>query len=397
MAVSFTQIPTSPNGSQSTIVYGVQGITTGPGVFQAKYVCDIRDNTTNELLVRLKQPANNSGYGVFEISDILHDYMEYDEVWKSTSIQKSVSNVKDFKIEFGEEYAGSASGNPTVYPAQIVDTLTIYPAVTDPIDGFNWEASLYYPTFLSSHPFGMFMRKEDYGTVSKLNLTGADVASYTIIVFDKDSNVLATKSFSNPYPSATANADEKLIHLPIGPANFKNDPVLNILQGDEWDYYFIITTPQRGSQIVLRLYPCSEDNGTRFAFINRQGVWDYWTASLTRTETENYSQDTYEQTFVDFSTEDGLIPYNSARRGTTVYNKKIDTQLTAQTDWLDKERADYLVELFQSPSVYVQYNDTFVPVIITNSSIQKKTNPRGQKLFSYKIEYKYANQRKARR
>lgn len=397
MAVTFTQTPTTPNGSQSTIVYGVDGISQGEGIYQAKYVCDIRDNETNELLVRLKQPANNSGYGVFEISDVLHDYMEYDEIWTTTTVAKSVSNVKDFKIEFGEEYALSEGGNPTVYPAQISDTLTIYPAVTDPIDGFNWDSGSYYNDFLSNSPQGLFVRPEDYGTLSKLNVTDGDISSYTIIVYDEDSNVLASKTLSNPYPASTATADEKLIHLPIGPANFQDDATLNILSTDNWYYALILTTPDRGAQIMLKLDTCSGENGTRFAFINRQGVWDYWTASLTRTETENYSQDTYEQTFVDFSTTDGTVPYNSARRGTTVYNKKIDTTLTAQTDWLDTGQADYLMELFQSPSVYIQYGDGFIPVIVTNSSVDKKTNPRGQKLFSYKIEYKYANQRKARR
>jgi len=38
MAVTFTQKPTTPNGSQSTIVYGLNNLTNAP---QAKYVCDI--------------------------------------------------------------------------------------------------------------------------------------------------------------------------------------------------------------------------------------------------------------------------------------------------------------------------------------------------------------------
>jgi hypothetical protein len=394
MAVTFTQTPTTPNGSQSTIVYGVNNLTPSSS---AKYICDIKDNDTNELLVRIKQPANNSGYGVFEISDILHDYMDYDPVWKiTTPTQSTNNNSRVFSIEFGEEYVPSGSTALTVSPSEIVDTLTMYPAVTDPIDGFNWDSGSYYNTFLSTHPYGMFMRTTDYGTISKMNINGASISSYTIVVFDEPGNVLASKTITNPI-AVTNNSPSKLVHLPIGPANFKDDPTLNILSTDNWYFYLVLTTPDRGAQIVLKLDTCSDKNGVRFAFINRLGVWDYWTASLTRTETENYSTDTYEQTFVDFSTTDGAIPYESYRRGTTVYNKKIDTQLTAQTDWLDDDRANYLIELFQSPSVFVQYEDEFIPVIITNNSVQKRTNPKGQKLFSYKIEYKYANPRKSRR
>lgn len=394
MAVTFTQTPTTPNGSQSTIVYGVNNLTTLP---QAKYVCDIRDGDSGDLLARLKQPANNNGFGVFEISDVLHDYMDYDEVWTTTTpVGSTNNNSRVFSIEFGEEFATSNTSPLFVSASQITDTLTMYPAVTDPIDGFNWDSGSYYNTFLSSHPLGMFMRPEDYGTISKMNITGAAISSMVIVVFDEDSNILASKTITNPI-SIGSSSSSKLVHFPIGPANFKNDPDLSILSTDNWYYYFVLTNPDRGAQIVLKLDTCSDQNGTRFAFINRLGVWDYWTASLTRTETENYTQDTYEQTFVDFSTTNGLIPADISRRGTTVYNKKIDTQLTAQTDWLNQERADYLIELFQSPSVYIQYGDGFIPVIITNTSVQRKTNPRGQKLFSYKIEYKYANPRKARR
>jgi len=397
MAVSFTQQPTSPNGSQSTIVYGLQGLSSNP---QAKYVCDIVDKDSSTQLVRIKQPANESNYGVFEISEVLHDYMGQDEIWKTTTpVTSSNYNVREFSIQFGEEFGTSPSSSVTVYPNQVSHDILIYPAVTDPIDGLNWDSSSYDSKSLSSHPIGMFMRPEDYGTMPRMNTSSSYVDSITIVVFDADSNPLALKTINNPYPYASyTNSESNLVHFPLGPANFKDDSILNILStGSAWDNYLIQTTPTSDIQLVVNLKTCSDENGTRFAFINRQGVWDYWTASLTKTESETYSQDTYEQVFVDFSTTDGTIPFDKSRRGTTIYNKSIKSNYTAQTDWLNKERADYLVELFESPSVYVQYEDGFIPVIITNTQIDKKTNPRGQKLFTYKIEYTLANPRKSRR
>lgn len=393
MAVTFTQTPTTPNGTQSTIIYGLNGLTSSA---QAKYICDIVDNDTSTQLVRIKQPANNSGYGVFEISEILHDYIEYDETWEIASIVGTTSNAKVFNVQFGQEYGTSPSSSLTVSPNEINNTITVYPAVTDAIDGFNWDSGSYYTTFLTNSPSTLYARTTDFGTLSKMNITDASITSATITVYNAAGSSLATKTFSNGITVGSLSS-QKLVHIPYGPANFQNDGTLNILSGTTWAYYTVTTSPSRGTKTVYRLDDCVSENGTQFAFINRLGVWDYYTAELTKTENENYGIDTYEQTFVDFSTTNGTIPFNSARRGTTVYNKKIDSILTAQTDWLTTEQADWLVELFQSPSVYVQYNGAFIPVIITNTTINKKTNPRGQKLFTYNIEYKFANPRKSRR
>ena len=401
MAVTFTQQPTTPNGSQSTIIYGVSNLATQP---QAKYVCDIVDKDTSNLLVRIKQPANENNFGVFEITDVLHDYLDYDEVWTITSpVTSSNYNVREFSIQFGEEYGTSISSSVTVYPNQISQDIVVYPAVTDPMDGFNWDTSSYQDASLSSHPVGMYMKSTDYGTMSRMNISTNYVDSISIVVFDADSNPLAIKTIPNPYPYTTyTNSESKLVHFPIGPKNFENDGVLNILSDPTaWNNYLIVTTPETDTQIVINSdtlgQPCTDENGTRFAFINRQGVWDYWRASLTRTESETYETDTYEQSFVDFSTTNGQIPFNKSRRGTTIYNKKITSNYSAQTDWLDQQNADYLVELFESPSVYVQYGDGFIPVIITNTQVDKKTTPRGQKLFTYRINYTLANPRKSRR
>lgn len=393
MAVTFTQTPTTPNGTQSTIIYGVNNLTNAP---QAKYVCDIYESGNSTKLVRIKQPANNSGYGVFEITNVLHDYTDYDQPWTTSTIVNSQnSNTKTFSIEFGEEFGTSLTSSLYVSASQITDELVMYPAVTDPIDGFNWDSGSYFTDFLSNSPINLYVRPEDYGTLSKMNIVGSNISSYDIIVFDENQNTIASKTITNTY--GTTNEFDKLVHLPTGPQNFKDDATLSILTGSNWHAYGVYTTPSRGARIYYRLDNCIEENGTQFAFINRLGVYDYYTATLTKTETESYAQDTYEQTFVDFSTTTGTIPYNKSRRGTTVYNKTIDSLFTAQTDWLNQEQADWLVELFQSPSVYVKYGDGFIPVIITNTETTKKTNPRGQKLFTYKIEYKLANPRKSRR
>lgn len=392
MAVSFIQTPTTPNGSQSNIIYSLSGLTTAS---QAKYICDVKYSGSSDTLVRIKQPANNSNFGVFEISEILHDYTDYDEPWTTTSIVNSTNNnVKDFSIEFGEEYGSSPSSSLTIVPSQITSSLTIYPAVTELDEGFNWDYTTYRTQYLTNSP-SCYVRTSDYGTLSHTNLSGYAPQTVTYIFYNSSNQAIATQTVANSY--GTTNTVDKLIHIPAGPQNIKGISGLGLVTGSTWSYYDVILDNSLGTKRFYRLDDCVEENGTQFAFVNKLGVFDYYTAPLTKTEQEQYNTETYEQSFIDFSTTDGSVTFDKSRRGTTVYNKKIDATFSAQTDWLTTEQVDWLIELFQSPSVYIRQGVGFIPVIITNSVADKKTNPRGQKLFTYRIEYKLANPRRARR
>lgn len=397
MAVIIIGEPTTPNGSQSTILYSLANLSTGS---QAKFICDVVDADSSVQLARLKQPANRNGYGVFEISDILHDYMDYDEVWKTqTPVTSSNSNCKVFSIQFGEEYSLAPNTTPVVFPNQISSSLVIYPAVTDPIDGYNFDSSSYYNEYLTNSPSVLYARTEDYGTLSHFNLNDSFLGSYVVTIYNQSNSVLATKTFTNTYSgSYSVSSNARLVHYPAGPQNFINDGTLgSVFSANQWSYYTLVGNTNQGTRRVNRLDNCISENGTRFAFINRLGVWDYYTATLTKTESETYQEDTYQQTFVDFSTTDGSVTFDKSRRGTTIYNKSITSNYSAQTDWLTQDESDWLVELFESPSVYVQYANGFIPVIITNNQVTKKTNPKGQKLFTYNITYTLANQKKSRR
>lgn len=396
MAVSFVQQPTNPNGTQATIVYSIANLSLSD---QAKYICDVKADGSATTLVRIKQPSNENNFGVFELSDVLHDYTDWDEVWQTeTIVTSSNNNTRTFSIEFGEEYGTSPSSSVTQYPSQITSSLTVYPAVEEMIDGFNWDSGSYYSEFLTNAPSEIGIRPSEYATVSHMNLDDSFLTSYRVTIYDENDSILAQKFFTNTFSGSYADSEaSRLVHYPAGPQNFKNDATLNILTGENWSYYTVVGNVNEGIQRYNRLDDCINENGTHFAFINQLGVWDYYTAPLTKTENQTFVQDTFEKEFVDFNTTDGSVPFNAARRGTTIYNKQGTQNFGAQTDWLTTEQSRWITELFQSPSVYVQYNDSFVPIIITNTQVDVKTNPRGQKLFTYRIQYQYANKSKSRR
>ena len=401
MGVNFTQVPSTPNGTEADLIYIVSSSEAQTSQF--RYILDIKD-ATNTTLVKIKQPPNDTSLGLFEISNILNDYMDYDKPFKiDTIVYSDNQNVRDFSILAYYESGSSISSSVNEFTSSIVSSsITVIPAVEERNIAFNWQSASYWTPGLSDQPSTIYVRTTDYGTMSHLNDGTSIPGLVSIFVYDENNTILATRIFPNTVIFFGPQLEnEKLIHAPYGPANFKNDSILNILSGTGWSYYVWSWRSPTASiwkqYTVKRLPNCNEENGARLAFINTQGVFDYYTFTLTRTNQESYENQTYRQTFIPYETTNNTLVFDPTRRGEILYNKNINVSETVTSDWLTQEEADWLIQLFESPSVFKQEGDNFIPIIITNNSIDRKTNPRGQKLYNLTAEYRFAHPKKSRR
>lgn len=305
------------------------------------------------------------------------------------------------------------------------------------------SASFTYNACLTDAPRSQSARNTDYLTLSILNgnLTAGATSSQDIYALDlavyNGNTTVFTSSYFNVNLTNTATqggprtADSQLwtavnglstctsslqaniqtsgsflIHLPVGPQNISDYGDIN-LSSTTWTSYTLTLRPQSGS--VLPNTNASWDkftisktegdcayNGVRFGFINNYGVWDWYTFTLANDKAYNLDRGIYKQNFVDYSTTSNLVEYNIARRGQNAYYTNINTDLTANSDWLLQEEADWLEQLFYSPNVYVQDGFNMIPVVITTSTLLTKTNPRSQKNFQYVITYRLANDKRSR-
>ena len=112
MAVTILQSPTNPNMANANLVYEVSSTVSTAALFQ--YVLDIQDENRN-VLQRIKQQPNPSGYGVFDIGKILPTFVSPDPVWKTEQFATSSYANKEFWVAFGEEWAVSTSGSVVLY------------------------------------------------------------------------------------------------------------------------------------------------------------------------------------------------------------------------------------------------------------------------------------------
>ena len=329
--------------------------------------------------------------------------------------------------------------------------------VIDPNYGqWNWNTSSFYQprpapnsqsfsanVCLTDAPRTQYARSTDYMTISALNgningvrSSSQDIYAADIDIYNNAGAVIGsitnfnfgTGSMTQGGPRQTPatlwtsaftvdtcssgsfinkqTSGSLLIHIPIGPQNITNygNFDLNTLP---WERYVVKLHPQQAANtpnvnatwdtftIVKSTGNCAY-NGVRFAFVNDYGVWDYYTFSLADANTYEIDRGIYKQNFVDYSTGTTSVPYNIARRGNNSYYTNINQTFTANSDWLIQDEADWLQQLFYSPNVYIQDGFDMVPVIITTSTLNAKTNPRTQKLFNYQITYTLANNKRSR-
>jgi len=135
-------------------------------------------------------------------------------------------------------------------------------------------------------------------------------------------------------------------------------------------------------------------------------------AKITR---KDYTQD--QLPWTTLSTTSGAI-FDASKRGKDTYATTYSDQFEVTTDYLDQEYSDWLSELIESPSVFIQnetlsnintltqstfYNERstspsgFTPIRIKNASYSWKTNKWKQKLFQYDIKWEFSNITETRR
>lgn len=374
MAITITTEPTYPNAVYTNLIYAVSSSQSDSDQFQ--YVMDIVQG--NERLVRVKQYPNPNAVGIFDPARILNDYIAYDESWKIDNVTEPTTAVQTFSIRFGEEYGSSPSSSVTLYdgngnvgsPAKSGSSAVVFGGVIDPNNGtsFNWQSQSMALTDVPTQ--GVEISYDDYHTMP----------------FYTDGTLTEVSVDYNPGPTLTYDIDS-------GSSGFTNVPIstLNIEAGANWTE--IEVTAGSDTWTFVKAEECNYDR-VRFAFINEYGMWDYYGFNLPIRKQTTVNRQMVTKPFVNYSSVAG--DYDVNRRGKDYYNTQYNDSITVTTPYIDKTTAEWLSQLMESPSVFLQEGTKFIPIIITNANYTHYTNLRGQKTFQYDITFQYSNTRVGR-
>lgn len=386
MAVSVLQNPSSPNASNNNLVYTLSSSLANEPQF--RYVIDVYENGSSELLTRLKTYPNISGNTNVDVGRELNDRIEYDYNWKATGSVDPVTAVKTFNLRFGEEYGTTISSGRTIYTGSLDYPIKVFPGTVykneetiSPQFGSNILSNTPEAYFQPPYEDLLYLGYDDY---------------HTITLYDPSATV--TVYVNGPSPTNFTVSANAFGTVGVGPQNLKD---YGISEASVNTAYRITTVV--GSitySLFLPTYTnyeafvgCSTEY-TRFAWINHYGFWDYYNVFNPLRKTSQVNRSLYERPFVRY--EDSIASYDISNRGNTQYKTDYIDTFSTTTNYLTKEMSQWLTEMFNSPEVYIQKDGEFIPIIITNTNEQVNMNSSRNKLFQYEIQFKYANQRQSR-
>jgi hypothetical protein len=364
MAYTILQEPTSPNVSNTNLVYTVS--SSNANLYQYNYLADIYEEGSGTKSARFKFSANKTESGNIDLARPLGDYLSFDYNWKINNSSSLDNSVETFTVKFGEEYASSDSSSVVTYADQASMSIQLFKGQVYPSEntnGFNWTSQ----PILTNSPTTQSFSANDYltATVYDTNVT---------VKYYQTGSLTATKNY---VPTSDFSA------IPISP--------LNIGLYTESD---VITLDVTGSSIRYEVDNDCRIEKQRFAFTNKFGFWDYYTNNTALRKRTNIDRNTYGRDFVDYSQK--LPTYNISNRGTVQYYTEYTDEFQYTTDQVTAEESNWLREMFESNEVYLQSGSNFIPVNILNSTETIVNTTARYKNYQYTVDYRFANNREPR-
>lgn len=424
MAITINQEPISGmQGAYYPLITAVSSDRSQSPQFQ--YVMDVYISGSSERVARIRQYPNPEGAAIFNPSTIYQDYVKYDEnafdaggtptTGKVFETNEAENGLVYFQCKFGEEYGSSPSSSVSLRtgigdaygdPAKEGVTNDVHSAQFDPRNspnGFNFDTTLYeYQQILTNYPDSTTdPRTNNVTDVRKLGYY--DMAALQAVFF-RQSPFNGTINFGR---TCFNSAGSQIATTSIGDPQTYTKNIMGTggiqrtdLTNAQWVSQVKWIRFDAGILNKAAWFQRDEDecisryDRVTINFINRLGCWDFYGFNLPTRQTSTVSRDTYEANFIDYSST--TAPYNRQNRGTSVYSVSKTDSVTVTTPYLSQGEAQFLEQVFDSPSVYLsitnEFNGNFIqPVVVRNGSFDRNVNKRGQKLFQYNITMDYAN------
>ena len=353
------------------------------------YLIDVKDGSTT--VGRLKVPPTTEGFGRFDMSGIMESYISSDlGLLNGTNIDSVYDNTnsyKDFTLEFGWVHYNTGSATTSI-PQTVTfpdtTTGTSYDLLTfngslpryrrDVVNFYDWQYNNYYEKYTDNSSTRKFLTNSPNGLISNSNynqkLQYTD-EGYIYVLYDHandpiDEIVIQEYNSSNIAISTTVLTVPTLttfnyLRIPIGPASINkiNSSYIStgsqpIISTNATSYYIAL---KGGGAIASEKFYFNIDTECRFEtrrleFLNSLGGFDYFNFTKVSRHTEDIERKFFETTPNDLSLT-GAIDYSISSREKVQYYTKSMPKMKLTSDWIDYNTYNWLLELIESPEIYL--------------------------------------------
>lgn len=392
MAITINSQPSSFSSMHSPLYYVLTSTNTAQTNF--KYVCDIY--VSGNLVARLKsfpQPVNSKG--IFDISRVVRNYWEsyFKPATTPTAFSHTTSDIYvNYVLQFGEEYGGTTYLN------------------LEEVDAFAYN---FYPDFFNKGITPPFMRTIP---TTFYYLTNRDRAN---LKFDK--NKLLTQRYFITYKATLENTDVDLnltVNTYTGGTSVAGYTGAKVTMRDialldvspqaintylgtsaitsNIDRYFIEMYEDDAAidGITVRLDCFTKSESLNLHFLNALGGYDTMNFLLVNRQSRAGQKKSFSALEYELNTSTNAMDRFNTNKvyygGATQFWGEQTLSFKLTSDWVNQTDYTWLKELIYSPEVYLEWNNYFVPVSITDSAWQEKKNYQ-DKQFNLELNVELAS------
>ena len=368
-----------------------------------EYICDVYVNAGSTYIARLKRFPDADGYGDFDLSRVLSDYVSVTLADSSDNgFNLHRNHYVNYVLKFGEIYNGTTYTNLTVTSTQVALMMALSFNQFYDYDYTEYQMEgVYYGNFLTNSPRTLKARRNGYAELHFLNIENAQVYELKINTYLPDGSLIASYTINNPYE--TVNVNNKWVSVGVGIYNLNNSTLSSGVQlvvdddAGSYDVAIYDSSNNRTSEIVKFEIDetCNRYEGKHIKFLNRLGGFDtFFFSSNENVFIDVNNREQYTKLAGTVSGSPVTWGYNLSDRGQRVIAVDSQERTILKSGALTDAEYVWLRELITSPEVYAveTYNGAIYdrPIIITTSSYEE-VYKRNKKMSQLTLEYKYAH------
>lgn len=358
-----------------------------------KFLFDVYDGATQ--IASLKVPADPNGYGRADIHGICESYIKTDlgEINTGASADAFTDNAnsyKEFTVQIGEEWFVGSTLNSN--PNQRTKTVIVYNGCLPNyrVNGVNfaeYQTTNYYERFVNNANTRRFLTNAPKGTGANgknqsVEITdegwlyflyddaAQSVATFDLTLYNAAGGITAIYQINN---NATPLTDVKMLKIPCAPNTINNIDYNEIVGGtpttqpiitNETSYKIILkdsTPAQASEEIWFNIDSECRYETRRLEFLNSLGGFDCFNFTKVSKKSEEIERKFYKQN-ADNLDGSGVINYNLKDREKVQYYTKSMPKMKLTSDWIDAQTFNWLLELIDSPEIYLYENGERIAV-----------------------------------
>ena len=342
-----------------------------------------------------KAELGGNNYVVFEISELVRDYIEtkYDGEYDSYAVW-----VNPVVTAF--DTSGSTLSSPTVTPSD-------YTSQFIATDGYGYFEEGINPDFDE----GLMMSE---GTIYRVNDRSVNIPVYTgttnsvafrlngetvyskDVVYTDPANPITSEAIQYIASDSNSTADSYKERVLEAGGVFEDNSLLEAFEDvvdigavDEVWVNYTNATETKTKILKVKTFDCSKYEPIRVTFVNKYGALQDLYFTRRSNESLNIKKEDYKASVMDFAN----FSYDTSEHQMRTLNLVGNDSITLNTDYIDESCNEHIKQLMLSEQVWMTRltdGEKVVPLKLKSNSLQikKKVN---DKLIQYTMEFDVAS------